>query len=69
MKQVTTEKGGGGRGEPAREGKNFRHKAAFFIVLSKDGVRTFSLGSLQGRIKFGSIQREKVSFRVVNGRK
>ena len=61
MKQVSTEidalqtfgygeKGGGGRGEPVRKGMNFRHKAAFFIVLSKDGVRTFSLGSLQGRI-------------------
>lgn len=43
------EKGGVGRGEPTREGKNFRHKTAFFIFLSKGGVRTFSLGILQGR--------------------
>ena len=43
------EKGGVGRGEPTREGENFRHKTAFFIVLSKGGVRTFSLGILPGR--------------------
>ena len=43
------EKGVVGKGEPTREGENFRHKTAFFIVLSKGGVRTFNLEILQGR--------------------